>query len=115
MSRRDKTPQYYFKSDVQCPHLVALIGIVARQCGHSFVGAAAGATGGACIRLICLTSMKIAKATITKLMMLPRVSGYEVTGGSGDRPTSGCGRISRVRLAMRAGGRIFGSVHAVGG
>ena len=44
-----------------------------------------------------------------------RVSGYEVTAGSGDRPTSGCGRISRVRLAMRAGGRIFGSVHAVGG
>jgi hypothetical protein len=45
-----------------------------------------------------------------------RVSGYEVTGGSGGRPTPGCGRISRVRLAMRAGGRIFGgSVHAVGG
>jgi hypothetical protein len=37
-----------------------------------------------------------------------RVSGYEVTCGSG-------GRISRVRLAMRAGGRSFGSVHAVGG
>ena len=41
-----------------------------------------------------------------------RVSGYEVTGGSwgyrplaGDgRPISGCGRISRVRLAMRARG-----------
>ena len=44
-----------------------------------------------------------------------RVSGYEVTAGSGGMPTSGCGRISRVRLAMRAGGRIFGSVHAVGG
>lgn len=44
-----------------------------------------------------------------------RVSGYEVTGGSGGRPTSGCGRIGRVRLAMRAGGRILGSVHAVGG
>jgi hypothetical protein len=43
-----------------------------------------------------------------------RVSGYEVTGGSGDRPISGCGRISRVRLAMRARGRAFGSVHAVG-
>ena len=40
-----------------------------------------------------------------------RVSGYEVTGG----PTPGCGRISRVRLAMRARGRSFGSVHAVGG
>lgn len=44
-----------------------------------------------------------------------RVSGYEVTGGSGGKPTSGCGRISRVRLAMQAGGRILGSVHAVGG
>jgi hypothetical protein len=44
-----------------------------------------------------------------------RVSGYEVTGGSGGRPISGCGRISSVRLAMRARGRGFGSVHAVGG
>jgi hypothetical protein len=44
-----------------------------------------------------------------------RVSGYEVTGGSGGRPISGCGRISRVRLAMRARGRGFGSMHAVGG
>jgi len=38
-----------------------------------------------------------------------RVSGYEVTGGR--KP--GCGRISRVRLAMRARGRSLG-VHAVG-
>jgi len=37
-----------------------------------------------------------------------RVSGYEMTCGSG-------GRISRVRLAMRARGRSLGSVHAVGG
>lgn len=43
-----------------------------------------------------------------------RVCGYEVTGGSGGRPVSGCGRISRVRLAMRARGRAVGSVHAVG-
>jgi hypothetical protein len=43
-----------------------------------------------------------------------RVSGYEMTGGSGGRQTSGCGRISRVRLDMRARGRNFGSVHAVG-
>lgn len=43
-----------------------------------------------------------------------RVSGYDVTGGSGGRPIAGCGRISRVRLAMQARGRIFGSVHAVG-
>jgi hypothetical protein len=43
-----------------------------------------------------------------------RVSGFEVTGGSGEGPISGCGRISRVRLAMRARGRTFGSVHAVG-
>ena len=44
-----------------------------------------------------------------------RVSGYEVTACSGGRPDIGCGRISRVRLAMRARGRAFGSVHAVGG
>ena len=44
-----------------------------------------------------------------------RVSGYEMTGGSGGRPTSGCGRISRVRLDMRARGRALGSVHAVVG
>jgi hypothetical protein len=44
-----------------------------------------------------------------------RVSGYEVTGVSGGRPTPGGGRISRVRLAMRARGRSLGSVHAVGG
>lgn len=43
-----------------------------------------------------------------------RVSGYEVTGGSGGRPISGCGRISRVRLATRARGRAVGPVHAVG-
>jgi hypothetical protein len=43
-----------------------------------------------------------------------RVSGYEVTGGGDGRPLSGCGRISRVRLAMRARGRTFRSVHAVG-
>jgi hypothetical protein len=40
-----------------------------------------------------------------------RVCGYEITGPG--RP--GCGRISRVRLAMRARGRSFGSVRAVGG
>ncbi|HKV21544.1 MAG TPA: hypothetical protein VJR50_21115 [Mycobacterium sp.] len=43
-----------------------------------------------------------------------KVSGYEVTGGRDGRPLSGCGRISRVRLAMRARGRTFRSVHAVG-
>jgi hypothetical protein len=43
-----------------------------------------------------------------------RVSGYDVTGGSDGRPVAGCGRISRVRLAMRARGRTFRSVHAVG-
>ena len=41
-----------------------------------------------------------------------RVCGYEVTGAGGGAPTPGCGRISRVRLAMRARGR---SVRAVGG
>jgi hypothetical protein len=43
-----------------------------------------------------------------------RVSDYEMTGaGGGIQP--GCGRISRVRLAMRATGRSLGSVRAVGG
>ena len=40
-----------------------------------------------------------------------RVCGYEIAGPG--RP--GLGRISRVRLAMRARGRSFGSVRAVGG
>jgi hypothetical protein len=52
-----------------------------------------------------------------------RVCGYEITGAgwghhplAGDgAPTPGCGRISRVRLAMRARGRSFGTVRAVGG
>ena len=44
-----------------------------------------------------------------------RVCGYEVTGAGRGAPTPGCGRISRVRLAMRARGRSFGTVRAVGG
>jgi hypothetical protein len=44
-----------------------------------------------------------------------RVCGYEVTGAGRGKPTPGCGRISRVLLAMRARGRSFGTVRAVGG
>jgi hypothetical protein len=44
-----------------------------------------------------------------------RVCGYEVIGAGHGTPTPGCGRIGRVRLAMRAWGRCFGSVRAVGG
>jgi hypothetical protein len=44
-----------------------------------------------------------------------RVCGYEVTGAGRGTPTPGCGRISRVRFAMRARGRAFGAVRAVGG
>src|SRR4051812_49160223 len=33
------------KSDVQCPHLVALIGIVIKHIGHSFVVGSAAAAG----------------------------------------------------------------------
>ena len=40
-----------------------------------------------------------------------RVCGYEIAGPG----QPGLGRISRVRLAMRARGRSFGSVRAVGG
>ena len=52
-----------------------------------------------------------------------RVCGYDVTGAgwghlplAGEYPQPGCGRISRVRLAMRAWGRSFGPMSAaVGG
>lgn len=51
-----------------------------------------------------------------------RVSGYEIAGGHGGQdghggsPHPGCGRISRVRLAMRARGRAVGHpARAVGG
>lgn len=44
-----------------------------------------------------------------------RVSGYEVVGAGQDVPTPGRGRISRVRLAMRARGRGVGSACAAGG
>jgi hypothetical protein len=52
-----------------------------------------------------------------------RVCGYEITGADwghhplagGGPPIPGCGRISRVQLAMRARGRSFGTVRAVGG
>lgn len=44
-----------------------------------------------------------------------RVCGYEVSGaGRSGRPVPGCGRISRVRLAMRACGRSVGALRAVG-
>ena len=44
-----------------------------------------------------------------------KVRGYEITGAGRGEPTPGCGRISRVRLAMRGRGRSFGTVRAVGG
>ena len=44
-----------------------------------------------------------------------RVCGYEVAGAGQDIPTPGRGRISRVRLAMRARGRGIGSSCAAGG
>lgn len=46
-----------------------------------------------------------------------RVSGYEIAGGrDGMPPAPGCGRISRVRLTMRARGRSVGRpARAVGG
>ncbi|MEW2481387.1 hypothetical protein AB0876_17520 [Mycobacterium sp. NPDC049093] len=44
-----------------------------------------------------------------------RVCGYEVAGAGQDTPTPGCGRISRVRLAMRARGRGIGTACAAGG
>ncbi|GJF08500.1 hypothetical protein NGTWS0302_30330 [Mycolicibacterium cyprinidarum] len=43
------------------------------------------------------------------------VSGYDVAGAGRGVPTPGCGRISRVRLAMPARGRSVGPVRAQGG
>lgn len=47
--------------------------------------------------------------------MEARVSGYEVAGAGQDIPTPGRGRISGVRLAMRARGRGIGSACVAGG
>lgn len=44
-----------------------------------------------------------------------RVSGYDVTGSGAGPPVPGCGRIGRVRLAMRGRGRSSDPVRAVGG
>ena len=41
---------------------------------------------------------------------LARMSGFEIAGPGGGAPIAGCGRISRVRLAMRARGRLAGRV-----
>src|SRR5689334_11148804 len=38
------------------------------------------------------------------------VSGFDIAGPGGGAPVPGCGRISRVRLAMRARGRLAGRV-----
>ena len=38
------------------------------------------------------------------------VSGVDIAGPGGGAPVPGCGRISRVRLAMRARGRLAGRV-----
>lgn len=43
------------------------------------------------------------------------VSGYEVVGAGHGTPTPGCGRIGRVRLAMRARVRPSGVARALGG
>ncbi len=42
-----------------------------------------------------------------------RVCGYDVTGAGAGSPIPGRGRIGRVRLAMRSGGRLVGG-HAAG-
>lgn len=44
-----------------------------------------------------------------------RICGYDLAGAGRDAPVPGCGRISRVRLAMRARGRGLGGLErAVG-
>ncbi len=44
-----------------------------------------------------------------------RVCGFDVTGAGAGAPIPGCGRISRVRLAMRGRGRASDPLRAVGG
>lgn len=44
-----------------------------------------------------------------------RVSGYDVVGAGSGAPTPGCGRIGRVRLDVRACGRLAAPARAVGG
>lgn len=44
-----------------------------------------------------------------------KVSGYDIAGAGDGAPMPGCGRISRVRLAMRTRGRAAGPVRAVNG
>lgn len=44
-----------------------------------------------------------------------KVSGYDIAGAGGGTPTPGCGRISRVRLAMRTRGRATRPARAVNG
>jgi hypothetical protein len=60
-----------FKSEVQCGHRVALIGMLDRQNAHSRVEGA----GSSCLRfilLICLITRKITKATSRKSITVPR-------------------------------------------
>src|SRR6476469_11232844 len=56
-------------SEVQWAHLTALRGIGVKQYGQSLVEAA-GAGLGVCIRLICLTIRKTAKAMMMKFKMV---------------------------------------------
>ena len=44
-----------------------------------------------------------------------RVTGYDVVGAGTGAPRPGCGRIGRVRVDVRAGGRLAGGTRAVGG
>jgi len=56
-------------SEVQCPHLVAVMEIVETQYGHAFVvGAGGGAASCLLSWLTARMSRKTANATITKLM-----------------------------------------------
>jgi len=56
---------------VQFGQRVALIGMVVKQCGHSFVVGSAGA-GCGFIRFIVRTIRKMTKATMMKSMMVVR-------------------------------------------
>src|SRR5882762_12040616 len=60
-----------FKSDVQCGHLAALIGMLVAQKRHSVIEGASG-SGLRFIRFICRTTRKMAKATIRKSTTVPR-------------------------------------------
>lgn len=65
------SPQVIYNSEVQNAQRVALMGIVEKQCGQSFVvGSSGGASSSRLSLLMPRMVRKTAKATMTKLMIV---------------------------------------------